>query len=99
VNVVVWFLTSGIVILHLSTPPCGLPTNGIVAAAIVKDLLSCSRWWGHPTVGEACAYEGISLYFLFCLDTKKETKKIKATNKKAKNFNLILQSTNSPQGV
>jgi hypothetical protein len=46
VNAAVWFLTSGIELLHLSTPPCGLLTNGIVAAGIVKDLLSFSCWLG-----------------------------------------------------
>jgi hypothetical protein len=84
VNAAVWYLISGIELLRLSTPPCGLPTNGIEAAAILKDLLSCSRWWGHPTVGEACAYEGISLHFLFCLDTKKKQKKSRLRIKRRK---------------
>ncbi len=50
-------------------------------------------------------FVAVRLHFLFFLPKnrdrliKKETKKIKASNKKAENFNMILKSRNSPQVV
>jgi hypothetical protein len=69
VNAAVWFLTSGIELLRLIAPPCGIPTNGIVTAAIVKDLLSFSRWSGDLCLRWALA----SIFFFFLI--KKRNKK------------------------
>jgi hypothetical protein len=79
VNAAVLYLNNGIELLHLRAPPCGIPINGIVAAFFYEIFIIL-----FPLVGRPAPTRRVSLYFLFCLDTKKKQKKSRLRIKRRK---------------